>query len=84
MCFSCFRHSKYHKSIMPPPSFSVIFLMMSTFCRGQLFLVSIFYQLTSEKNEVQSLSTRTAHFAGVVVARHRVGKEKEQDQTPLS
>ena len=54
MCFSCFRHSKYHKSIMPPPSFSVIFLMMSTFSRGQLFLVSIFYQLTSEKNEVHT------------------------------
>ena len=55
MCFSWSRHSKYHKSIMPPPSFSVIFLMMSNFSRGQLFLASIFYQLTSEKNEVRTI-----------------------------
>ena len=33
--------------------FSVIFLMMCTFSYGHLFLVSIFYQLTSEKNQVR-------------------------------
>ena len=30
------------------------FLMMCTLCYGQLFLVSIFCQLTSEKNEVHT------------------------------
>ena len=34
--------------------FSVIFLMMCTFSYGHLFLVSIFYQLTSEKNQVHT------------------------------
>ena len=32
--------------------FSVIFSMMCTFSYGHLFLVSIFYQLTSEKDQV--------------------------------
>ena len=34
--------------------FSVIFLKMWTFPYGHLFLVSIFYQLTSEKNQVHT------------------------------
>ena len=34
--------------------FSVIFLMMCTFSYGHLFLISIFYQLTSEKNQVHT------------------------------
>ena len=49
MRFSCFCHSKYHKSITPPVQ---RFLKMRTFSNGHLFLVSIFYQLTSEKNQV--------------------------------
>ena len=36
MCFSCFCHSKYHKSIMPPPQCD-FFLVMCTFSYGQLF-----------------------------------------------
>ena len=40
MCFSCFCHSKYHKSITPPLlCFFVFFLMMCTFSNGNLFLV---------------------------------------------
>ena len=42
MFFSCFCHSKYRKSIMPPPQRD-FFLMMCTFSYGQL---------TSEKNKV--------------------------------
>ena len=38
---------------MPP--LQCDFLMMCTFSYGQLFLVSIFYQLTSEKNEVRTI-----------------------------
>ena len=34
--------------------FSVIFFKMCTFSYGHLFLVSIFYQLTSEKNQVHT------------------------------
>ena len=52
MCFSCFYHSKYHKSIMPP--LHCDFLRMCTFSYGHLFSVSIFYQLTSEKNQVHT------------------------------
>ena len=48
MCFTCFCHSKYHKSIR------VIFLKMCTFSYGHLCLVSIFYQLTSEENQVHT------------------------------
>ena len=33
---------------------TVMFLMVCTFSYGHLFLVSIFYQLTSEKNQVHS------------------------------
>ena len=33
---------------------SVIFLMMCTFSYGHLILVSIFYQLTSEENQVHT------------------------------
>ena len=51
MCFSCLCHSKYHKSIMPPLQ-CVFFLMMCAFSYERLFSVSIFYQQTSEKNEV--------------------------------
>ena len=40
--------------------FSVIFLMMCTFSYGHLFLVSIFYQLTSEKNQVHT--SNLTHF----------------------
>ena len=43
MCFSCFCHSKYHKSIMPPLKCD-FFFKMCTFTYGHLFLVSIFYQ----------------------------------------
>ena len=61
MCFSWFCHSKYHESIMPPPQFDffkmcTFFLWSSIFSiyllPGHLSLVSIFYQLTSEKNQV--------------------------------
>ena len=53
MCFSCFRHSKYHNKSCH--HFSVIFfLKLCTFPYGHLFLVSIFYQLTSEKNQVHT------------------------------
>ena len=52
MCFSCLCHSKYHKSITPPLSYD--FFKMCTFSYGHLFLVSIFYQLTSEKNQVHT------------------------------
>ena len=52
MCFSCVCHSKYHRSIMPPLQWD--FLEMCTFSYGHLFLVSIFYQLTSEKNQVHT------------------------------
>ena len=45
--FSCFCHSKYHKSITPP--LQCDFLKMCTFSYGHLFLVSIFYQLTYAK-----------------------------------
>ena len=34
--------------------FSVIFLKMCTFSYGHLFLVSVFYQLTSENNQVHT------------------------------
>ena len=50
MCFSASvvlnitNQSRHH--------FSMIFLMVCTFSYGHLFLVSIFYQLTSEKNQV--------------------------------
>ena len=50
MCFSCFSHSKYHTSIMPP--LQCDFLMMCAFSYGWLFWVAIFYHLTFEKNEV--------------------------------
>ena len=33
---------------------SVIFIKMYTFSYGHLFLVSIFYQLTSEKNQIHT------------------------------
>ena len=36
--------------------FSVIFLTMCTFSYGHLFLVSIFYQPTSEKDQVHTSS----------------------------
>ena len=52
MCFSCLCHSKYHKSIMPP--LQCDFFKMCTFSYGHLSLVSIFYQLTSEKNQVHA------------------------------
>ena len=52
MCFSCFCHSKYPKSITPP--LQCDFFKMCTFSYGHLFLVSIFYQLTSEKNQVHT------------------------------
>ena len=52
MCFSCFYHSKYHKSIMPP--LHCDFLRKCTFSYGHLFSVSIFYQLTSEKNRIHT------------------------------
>ena len=52
MCFSCFCHSKYHKSIMPP--LRCDFFRIGTFSYGHLFLVPIFYQLTSEKNQVHT------------------------------
>ena len=35
---------------------NVIFLMMCTFSYGNLFLVSIFHQLTSEKNQVHTVN----------------------------
>ena len=47
MCFSYICPSKYHKSIMQP-------LQLCTFSHDHLFLVSIFYQLTSEKNKVHT------------------------------
>ena len=50
MFFSCFCHSKHHKTI--PPLIQCDFLMMCTLSYGRLFLVSIFYQLTFEKNQV--------------------------------
>ena len=50
MCFSWFCHSKHHKSIMPP--LQCDFFKMCTYSYGHLSLVSIFYQLTSEKNQV--------------------------------
>ena len=54
MCFSCFCHSKYHKSIMPPPQcdfFNDAYFFLWTAILSKL---SIFYQLTSEKNEVHT------------------------------
>ena len=53
MCFSCFCHCKYHKSIMPPLQ-HYFFKDVYFFKYGHLFLVSIFYQLTSEKNQVHT------------------------------
>ena len=53
MCFSCLCHSKYHKSIMPPLQCD-FFNDMCAFSYELLFQVSIFYQLTTEKNEVYS------------------------------
>ena len=49
MCFSCFCHSKYHNI-----NNSGIFLMMCTFAYGHLILVSIFYQLTSRKDQIHT------------------------------
>ena len=50
--FSCFCHSKYHKSITPP--LQCDFFKMCTFSYSHLFLVSIFYHLASEKNKVHT------------------------------
>ena len=52
MCFSCLCRSKHHKSIMLPLQCN--FFKMCTFSYGHLFLVSIFYQPTSEKNQVDN------------------------------
>ena len=52
MFFSCFCHSKYHKSIMPP--LQCDFFLRCVLFYGDLFLVSIFYQLKSEKNQVHT------------------------------
>ena len=49
--FSCFCHAKYHKSITPTLQCD-FFFKMCIFSYGHLFLVSIFYQLTFEKNQV--------------------------------
>ena len=46
MCFSCFCHPKYHKSIMPP--------LQCDFLEDVYFFLSIFCQLTFEKNQVHS------------------------------
>ena len=54
MWFSCFCHSKYHKSIMPPPQydfFNDVYFFLWTAILSKL---SIFYQLASEKNEVHT------------------------------
>lgn len=58
MGFSCDYHSNYHNpmqnqissNFMIHSRLSVILLMLCTFYCGHLFLISIFYQLTSEKN----------------------------------
>ena len=47
--FFCFCHSKYYKSITPPLKCN---FFMFTFWYGHLILVSIFYQLTFQKNQV--------------------------------
>ena len=52
MCFSCFCHSKYHKSFTP--SLQCDFFEDVNFSYGHLFLVSVFYQLTSEKSQVHN------------------------------
>ena len=53
MCFSCFYHSKYHKSIMPPPqcdfSTDVCFFFWSFFFSIYLLAAVIF-----EKNQVHT------------------------------
>ena len=54
MYFSCSCHCKYHKSITCTTTSVCFVLMMCTFSYGHLFLVSIFYQLTSEKNQVRT------------------------------
>ena len=55
MCFSCFCHSKYHKSFTPPLQCNffedVNFSLWSSIFSIYL---SIFYQLTSEKNQVHT------------------------------
>ena len=53
LCFSRLCRSKYHRSIMLPLQCD-FFFKMCTFSYGHLFLVSIFYQPTSEKNQVHS------------------------------
>ena len=50
MCFPYFCHCKYNKQITPLLQW--VFLMVCTFSYGHLFLVSIFYHLTFEKNQV--------------------------------
>ena len=52
MCFSCFCHSKYHKSIMPLPQcdfFNDVYFFLWT-----AILSSKFYQLASEENKVHT------------------------------
>ena len=52
MCFPYFCHCKYNKPITPLLQWD--FLMVCTFSYGHLFLVSIFYHLTFEKNQVHT------------------------------
>ena len=52
MCFSCFCHSIYHKSIMPPPQcdfFNDIYFFLWT---AILSIYLSFTNRTSEKNKV--------------------------------
>ena len=52
--FSCYNHSKYHncKSINPPQC--DFFWQCALLIVAWLFIVPIFYQLTSEKNQVHT------------------------------
>ena len=58
MCFSCFCCSKYHKSLTPLLQWlfwgCVIFDAVYFFLWTSILSIYIFYQLTSEKNQVHT------------------------------